>query len=62
MFTPKMKRRTFGEACRSGFHHIITPVPLIKHIAGARFDNVGGVIVVGLFGGILILVRLLLAD
>ncbi|HEY5041482.1 MAG TPA: hypothetical protein VIK53_05710 [Verrucomicrobiae bacterium] len=60
MLTWKMKRSDFGRSCRSGFHHVITPAPVIKHIVGAKFDNVGGVIVIGLSGGILILMRLLL--
>jgi hypothetical protein len=62
MFTQEMKRRTFGGACRSGFHHAITPLPLIKHIVGAKFDSAGGVIVVSLSCGILILMRFLLAN
>jgi hypothetical protein len=62
MFTQEMKRRTFGEACRSGFHQAITPLPLIQHIAGAKFDCAGAVIVVGLSSGVLILMRLLLAN
>lgn len=52
----------FGTVKRGGFNHFITaPLPF-RPAPAARFDAWGVVIVVGLFAGMLILMRLLLAN
>ena len=52
----------FGRADRSGFHYFLTSVFPMNHTTEARFDFLGGVMVVSLSVGVMLLMRLLLAH
>jgi hypothetical protein len=54
-------RVNFGRAGRSGFHHIVAPVRHVHHPPEARYDALGGAIVIGLSIGVIILIHLILA-
>ena len=52
----------FGKVKRSGFHHFLTTVLLVKRTAEAELDVLGGVMVVIMLVGAVFLMRLLLAN
>ena len=58
----EMVKAVFGKADRSGFHYFLTSVLFMNHTPAARFDFLGGVMVVSLSMGVVILMRLLLAH
>jgi hypothetical protein len=62
MFKHKMLKAVFGNANRSGFHCFVTPVPIADRTAEAGFDVLGGVMVVSLSAGVVLLMRLVLAN
>ena len=58
----KMMKSVFGDANRSGFHRFVAPVPLANRAAEAGFDFLGGLMVVTLSAGVVVLMRLILAN
>jgi hypothetical protein len=58
----EMVKSVFGRASRSGFHHFLTSVFPMHRTPEAGFDVLGGVIVVSLSVGVVLLMRLLLAN
>lgn len=62
MSTHRMTKAVFGKANRSGFHHFVTPVLAMNRRSEAGFDVVGGVMVVSLSAGVVLLMRLILAN
>ena len=62
MFKHKILKAVFGNANRSGFHCFVTPVPIADRTAEAGFDVLGGVMVVSLSAGVVLLMRLVLAN
>ncbi len=62
MFILEKTKAAFGETNRSEFFHFLTSVIPIHHRWETRFDALGGVMVVGLWAGIVFLVRVVLTD
>ena len=62
MPAPEKIEKAPGKTCRSCLHHSITPALPFKSTAEGRFDFLGGVMMVGVAGIMLALMRLLLAD
>jgi hypothetical protein len=58
----EMVKAVFGRASRSGFHHFLTSVLFMNRTPEARFDFLGGAMVVSLSMGMVLLMRLLLAH
>jgi hypothetical protein len=55
-------KAVFGKADRSGFHYFVTPGLPMNRTPEAGFDFLGGVIVASLSVGVVLLMRLLLAN
>ena len=62
MSAHKLKRTVFRKANRSGFHHLVCPVRHAHHMPEAKFDALGGGIIVSLSVGTVLLVRLILTK
>jgi hypothetical protein len=62
MFTHEMMTIALGKVKRSGFHHFLTSVLYVKRAAEAELDVLGGVMVVIWSAGVLLLMRLVLAN
>jgi hypothetical protein len=62
MPTPKMMKTVFGKVNRSGFHHLVIPVLPVDRTPEAGLDVLGGVTIVSLSAGVLLLMRLVLAN
>jgi hypothetical protein len=62
MSTHKLMKAIFGKADRSGFHYFVTPGLPMNRTPEAGFDFLGGVIVASLSLGVVLLMRLLLAN
>jgi len=52
----------FGRVRRSGFHRFLTSVLFVKRTAEAERDVLGGVMVVIVSAGVVLLMRLILAN
>jgi hypothetical protein len=57
-----MAKAVFGKANRSDFLYFVTPVLPRNRTPEAGFDVLGGVMVVSLSAGVVLFVRLLLAN
>jgi hypothetical protein len=62
MLTHEMMTTAFGKVKRSGFHPFLTSVLPVKRTAKAELDALGGVMVVIVSAGLVLLVRLILAN
>jgi hypothetical protein len=62
MFTHKLMKVVFDKANRSGFHYFLTSVLPVGRAPEAGFDVLGVVMVVSLSAGVVLLMRLLLAN
>jgi hypothetical protein len=62
MLTHEMIITAFGKVRRSDFHHFLTSVLSVKRTAEAELDVLGGVMVVIVSAGVVLLMRLLLAN
>jgi len=62
MSTPEMMKPGFAKEARSGLHQFITNKLPFGPAPDARFEFMGGVIVVGLSAVMLFLMRFLVAD
>jgi hypothetical protein len=62
MSARKMIKTVRGRANRSGFHNLVCPVRHAHHAPEAKFDMVGGAIIVGLSVGTILLMRVILAS
>ena len=62
MSTPEMMKLGFGKETRSGLHQFITATLPFVPAPDARFEIMGGLIVVGLSALMLFLMRFLVAD
>jgi hypothetical protein len=60
MSVHKRKKTVFGKAKRSGFHTLVAPVRHRHQAPEARFDALGGGIIIGLSTGTVFLVRFFL--
>jgi hypothetical protein len=58
----EMVKTVFGRASRSGFHYFLTSVFPMNRTPEARFDFLGGVMVISLSMGVVLLMRLFLAH
>ena len=58
----EMVKAVFGRTSRSGFHCFLTSVFPMNPALEARFDFLGGIMVVGLSFGLVFLMRLLLEN
>jgi hypothetical protein len=62
MSARKMIKTVYGRANRSGFHNLVCPIRHMPHAPEAKFDAVGGWIIIGLSAGMILLMRLILVD
>ena len=62
MLAHEMITIAFSKVKRSGFHHFLTSVLSVKRTVEAERDVLGGVTVVILSAGVLLLMRLILAN
>jgi hypothetical protein len=62
VFTHKLMNTVFALTNRSSFHNLVVPVRRIYRVPEARFDVLGGGIVLGLSIGVALLIRLILAN
>ena len=62
MLTHEMMTTASGKVKRSGFHDFLTSVLPVKRTARAELDALGGVMVVILSAGVVLLMRLFLAN
>jgi hypothetical protein len=62
MSARKMIKTVCSSASRSGFHNLVCPVRHAHHAPEAKFDAVGGGIIIGLSVGTVLLIRLILAS
>jgi hypothetical protein len=58
----EMVKAVIGRASRNGFYYFVTPVPPLNRTPEAGFDFLGGIIVVSLSVGVVLLMRLVLAN
>jgi hypothetical protein len=58
----KILKAVFGKPNRSGFHYFLTSVFHTNHTSVARFDFLGGVMVVSLLMGVVFMMRFLVAH
>jgi hypothetical protein len=58
----EMVKAVFGRSSRSGFHYFLTSVFPMNDAPTARFDFLGGVMVVSLTVGVVLLMRFLLVN
>jgi len=57
-----MVKAAFSRASRSGFHHFLASAFPVNHEREARFDFLGGLMVVSLSAAAVFLMRFLLVD
>ena len=62
MSAHKLVKAVFTQANRSGFHTSVTPVRHRRQAPVAKFDALGGGIIVGLSTGTIFLIRLILTN
>ena len=62
MSAHKLKKTVCRKTSRSGFHHLVGPVRHGHHTPEAKFDAVGGGIIVSLSVGTVLLMRLILTK
>ena len=62
MLTHAMITIAFGKIRRSGFHHFLTCVFNVKRTTEAERDALGGAMVVFVSVGVVLLMRLILAN
>jgi hypothetical protein len=62
MLTHETIRTAFDKIRRSGFHHFLSSVLTMKRTAEAELDVLGGVMVVLLSAGLVLSMRLILAN
>jgi len=62
MSTREMTEAVFGKMNRSDFYHFVTPVLPRNRTPEAGFDVLGGIMVVSLSAGVVLLMRLILAN
>jgi len=55
-------KTVFGKAHRSGFHYFVTTVLPVNRTREAGFDVLGGIMVISLSAGVVLLMRLILAN
>jgi hypothetical protein len=62
MSAHKLMKTVFTRANRSGFHTLVAPVRHRHQAPVAKFDALGGGIIVGLSTGTIFLIRLILTN
>jgi hypothetical protein len=62
MFTRKLTKAVFGKANRSRYYYFVTPVCPRNRTPEAGFDVLGTIMVVSLSAGVVLLMRLILAN
>jgi hypothetical protein len=62
MSARKPMKTVFTKKSRSGFHTLVTPVRHRHQAPEAKFDAVGGGIIIGLSTGTILLVRFILTN